>query len=151
MTGNRMMVEQHKHRAFGFNHPDFDAGAERSGLTLTAAGGTAMVDGAASVRQSILLLFSTHPGERVMRPRFGCDLRRLIFAPNDDTTAGLAIFYVRRCLERWEPRIQILQLDARRDAEAPTCLRIVLDYRLRRTGQRDQVTYRFDLAGGVSD
>ena len=43
-----------------------------------------------SIRQAILLLFSTRPGERVMRPDYGCDIHRLVFSPNDDTTAGLA-------------------------------------------------------------
>ena len=41
-----------------------------------------------------------------MRPGYGCHLFRLAFAPNDDTTAGLAIHYVRQALERWEPRIE---------------------------------------------
>jgi len=134
-----------RYRAFQFNHPDFRGG--KPGLRLSPGGKMAMVDEAASIRQSILLLFSTRPGERVMRPRYGCDLRKLLFAPNDDTTAGLAIFYVRRCLERWEPRIQILRLDANRDGEEG--LRILLEYRLRRTGQREQLTYRFNLSGSI--
>ena len=67
-----------------------------------------MVEDDASIRQSLLLLLSTSPGERVMRPDYGCSLRRLVFAPNDDTTAGLAIHYVRQAVERWEPRVEIL-------------------------------------------
>ena len=54
-----------------------------------------------------------------MRPTYGCYLRRLLFAPNDDTTAGLAIHYVRSAIERWEPRIDILALDATRHPERP--------------------------------
>ena len=74
----------------------------------------------ASVRQAILLLLSTRPGERVMRPTYGCDLHRLVFSPNDDTTAGLAIHYVRQALERWEPRIEVIRLDAGREAPLRT-------------------------------
>ena len=54
-----------------------------------------------------------------MRPDYGCDIHRLIFSPNDDTTAGLAIYYVQRALDRWEPRVEVLQPDARRDPEDP--------------------------------
>jgi len=46
-------------------------------------------------------------GERVLRPEYGCDLHRLVFSPNDATTAGLAVHYVRAALLRWEPRIEI--------------------------------------------
>ena len=78
-----------------------------------------MVDESGSVRQAILLLISTTPGERVMRPNYGCALGRLVFSPNDDTTAGLATHYVRQALLRWEPRIQILQLEATRGSTRP--------------------------------
>ena len=53
-----------------------------------------MIAGDAAIRQSIILLLTTTPGERVMRPDYGCPLHRLMFQPNDATTAGLAIHYV---------------------------------------------------------
>ena len=53
-----------------------------------------------AVRQSILMLLSTRPGERVMPPDYGCPIHRLVFSPNDATTAGLAIHYVRHSLLR---------------------------------------------------
>jgi hypothetical protein len=91
------------------------------GIALTPAGRIALTSGDAAVRQSIILLLTTIPGERVMRPDYGCPLHRLVFAPNDATTAGLAIHYVRQALVRFEPRIDIVSLDAgpvlvRRDA-----------------------------------
>ncbi len=101
-------------RAWRFLHPDLDVGEERAGLRVAATGALEMVEQHAAVRQAVLLLLSTMPGERVMRPEYGCELHRLAFSPNDDTTAGLAIHYVRRALERWEPRIQLLQVDAGR-------------------------------------
>ena len=58
----------------------------------------ATVEGDDAVRQAILLLLTTRPGERVMRRTYGSLLHRLVFAPNDDTTAGLAIHYVRQAL-----------------------------------------------------
>ena len=77
------------------------------------------------------MLLATSPGERVMRPEYGCLLHRVIFSPNDDTTAGLAIHYVRSAIDRWEPRIEILNLDARRDPDSEGRLEVVLEYRVR--------------------
>ena len=107
-----------------------------------------MVDDHDSVRQAILLLLSTIPGERVMRPDYGCQLHRLIFSPNDETTAGLAIHYVRQALDLWEPRIEVLRLDAERNDEAPEELTISLEYRVRATQQIDTTTFSFNLLGG---
>lgn len=134
-------------RAWRFLHPDLDAPARAAGLRISSRGGIETVTGAASIRQAILLLLSTVPGERVMRPDYGCNLHRLIFAPNDPTTHGLAIHYVRRALERWEPRIDILSLDAGGDPEHPAALEILLEYRVRSTGRPNQLSFSVDLTG----
>ena len=86
--------------------------AIRFAPALTATGSLSMVDGDAAVRQALLLLLATTPGERLMRPQYGCHLNRLLFAPNDHTTAGLAVHYVRQAVQRWEPRAEIVSLDA---------------------------------------
>jgi phage baseplate assembly protein W len=137
-----------RYRAFQFLHPDLDAPEAFAGLNLSPTGGMAMVEGDDSVRQAIFLLLSTSPGERVMRPAYGCDLRKLLFSPNDDTTAGLAIHYVRQALDRWEPRIEVLRLDAGRNEADPSCLSIELEYRVRATRQADQLSLSVNLAGG---
>lgn len=138
-----------RYRAWRFLHPDLDlVGVGPAGLRVSPSGGISMVQEEGSVRQAILLLLSTVPGERVMRPDYGCELHRLVFAPNDDTTAGLAIHYVRRALERWEPRIDILHLDANRNPEEPFRLDISLEYRVRATQRTDRLLFGLDLAGG---
>lgn len=134
-----------RYRAWRFQYPGLDAADDRAGLRFAANGGIDMVETHESVRQAILLLFSTRPGERVMRPDYGCDIHRLLFSPNDDTTAGLAIFYVRRALDRWEPRIDVLLLDAGRDPEAPELLRITLQYRVKTTARVDSLTFALNL------
>lgn len=117
------------------------------GLAIGPTGGIAMIDDQASVRQSILLLLSTIPGERVMRPDYGCELHRLVFSPNDNTTSGLAIHYVRQALDRWEPRAQVVHLDAAPNPSAPDRLEISLTYRLRRTQTLEELAFSVDLAG----
>jgi phage baseplate assembly protein W len=117
------------------------------GLGISPTGSVDMVDEADSVRQSILLLLSTIPGERVMRPDYGCELHRLVFSPNDNTTSGLAIHYVRQALDRWEPRAQVMHLDAGPDPQYPERLEILLEYRLRRTQHNEELAFSINLAG----
>lgn len=117
------------------------------GLALTPAGRIAMVDDHDAVRQAIGILLTTSPGERVMRPDYGCPLRRLMFAPSDATTAGLAIHYVREAIRRWEPRVDIVRLDAGQEDTVSGRLIIELVYRLKRTDRIDTLTVPVDLQG----
>jgi len=128
-------------------HEIFEVADASTGLGISPTGGVDMVDEQASVRQSILLLLSTIPGERVMRPDYGCELHRLVFSPNDNTTAGLALHYVRQALDRWEPRAQVTHLDAGPNPEYPERLEILLEYRLRRTQNTDELAFSINLAG----
>ncbi len=145
-----------RYSAWRFSYPYVKAAEsievldEPAGLSASPTGGIAMVDEDAAVRQSILLLLSTIPGERVMRPDYGCELHRLIFSPNDNTTSGLAIHYVRQALDRWEPRAQIIHLDAGPDPRYPERLEISLEYRLRRTQTTHELSLSIDLAGDAS-
>lgn len=144
-----------RYRAWRFLHPDIDLPEQTpenvAGLIISPTGGIEMVEDQASVRQAIFLLISTIPGERVMRPDYGCDLHKLTFSPNDDTTAGLAIHYVRQALDRWEPRIQVTYLDADPNPQDPGRLDILLEYRLRRTERTEQIAFSINLAGEAPD
>lgn len=136
-----------RYRGWRFLLPGLDAADEFAGLGVTTRGSIDMAADDEAVRQAILLLLSTAPGERVMRPDYGCELHRLVFSPNDDTTAGLAIYYVRRALERWEPRIDIMRLDAGRSPEEPQQLDVLLEYRVRATQRSDTLAFSFNLSG----
>jgi phage baseplate assembly protein W len=138
------------YRAWRFAHPDFDTVEDSCGIGNSSTGGIEMVADHAAVRQSILLLLSTTPGERVMRPNYGCDLQRLVFSPNDATTHGLAIHYVRQALQRWEPRIEILRLDASANQEDPGRMDIMLEYRMRKTAGRENMMISVSLTEEVS-
>ncbi|MFN8073812.1 MAG: GPW/gp25 family protein [Kineosporiaceae bacterium] len=132
-----------------FGHPDLDAPDDGGpGLGVAATGAIATVTDADAVRQSLLLLLSTRPGERIMRPTYGCELHKLVFAPNDDTTAGLAIHYVRRAVERFEPRAVVVRVDAGPAPGRPDLLEVVLEYRPRLGGPLDSVTVALALQEG---
>lgn len=68
-----------------------------------------------------------------MRPQFGCNLKSLVFAPNDSATANLARYYVTEGLTRWEPRIEVLDVSVANDV-AGAQLTIEINYRVRVTG-----------------
>ena len=83
-----------------------------------------------------------------MRPEYGCHLFRLLFSPNDATTAGLAMHYVRAAVERWEPRVEVVALTAERSEFNPGALEIRLQYRVRATQGIDSVVVDLPLSGG---
>jgi phage baseplate assembly protein W len=138
-----------RYRAWKFSDLGSTEVGKATGPCVSNRGGIDMVEGDSSVRQAILLLLATRPGERVMRPHYGCNLQRLVFSPNDDTTAGLAIHYVRQAIERWEPRVEVVHLDASRPegGGSPGALEIYLEYRVRATLQAERLAYAFDLTG----
>ncbi|MEF8701276.1 MAG: GPW/gp25 family protein [Candidatus Accumulibacter sp. UW20] len=99
-----------------------------------------------AVLESIHILLGTARGERLMRPDFGCDLNRLTFAANNTSTAGLAMFYVRESLEKYEPRIELLAVDANPDAQVAQRLLIDIEYRILATDTTHNLVYPFYLA-----
>jgi len=119
--------------------------AASEGLVTSATGRVALIHGDESIRQAIMLLLGTVPGERVMRPDYGSYLHRLLFAPNDETTAGLAIHYVKQALQRWEPRIEVEEVDAYPDPDVVSRLNILLRYRVRLTLAVDVLEYPLSL------
>jgi phage baseplate assembly protein W len=102
----------------------------------------AMASDELSVRQSIEIILSTEKGERMMRPDFGCDLNKLLFAPNNGATRALAEFEVSEALKAWEPRIEVFAVSASADGEQ---LLIDITYRVRSTDNRFNLVYPFYL------
>lgn len=118
-----------------------------SGVMLAPSGRVEMVTDDNAIRQAIILLLTTMPGERVMRPDYGCPLHRLMFSPNDATTAGLAIHYVRQSLLRYEPRIEIVSLDARADDFDGSRLIVSLEYGVKASGRQAMLEFGLNLSG----
>lgn len=137
-----------RYRALAMVHPDFDAEAGPPGLRVAAGGGLATVTDADAVRQALLLLLSTRPGERVNRPDYGCRLFQLAFEPANNTTAGLAVHYVARAIERWENRINILSLEANPTPDNPATLEVRLHYRIRATSHEETIAVVIPVQAG---
>jgi len=59
----------------------------------------------AHVRQLVMQVLMTAPGERINRPDFGCGVKRMVFAPNGSVSAALARSVVFRSLQKWLPSV----------------------------------------------
>ena len=100
-------------------------------LRTDPTGSVALVRGEREIIESIRLILATSPGERPMRPEFGCAIHDLVFAPADAATAGRIAYEVRLSLERWEPRIDLTDVIVRFDAVEDGKLLIDVRYTLR--------------------
>ena len=102
-------------------------------------------DGEQSVRQSIWTILATSPGERVMRPDFGCGIHDLVFGVNNAATATAVTRAVREALATWEPRIDVLDVYASPGGPGPSVLVIEINYHVRSTNSRFNLVYPFYL------
>ncbi len=100
------------------------------------------------IEESIRIILSTAKGERRMRPNFGCDIHKLIFAPNNATTWGLAARYVEEALGWWEPRIEVMEIDPHPDPLEHSRLLIDIKYRAKITNDERSIVYPFYLVPG---
>jgi phage baseplate assembly protein W len=110
---------------------------------LNSRGGIALVSDEEKVAQSIALILNTPIGQRVMRPTFGSRLHELIFAPANPETFGLAEMYVQDALNFWEPRIQVLDVNAGTDPAQPGVLLIRIRYSIKATHDERSLVYPF--------
>jgi uncharacterized protein len=108
-----------------------------------ARGRIGLVSGVRAVEQAILMILMTPKGQRVMRPEFGCQIHDLIFAPNDVSTLGLASYYVHEALTIWEPRIELLGVDADIDPDYSERIVISVRYRLRSDPSEQSLVFPF--------
>ena len=102
-------------------------------------------DGEEGIRQSIWMILGTSPGERVMRPDFGCGIHDMVFGVNDPATANAVAGAVRGALAAWEPRIDVLDVYAVPDPSRPNLLVVEINYQVRATNSRFNLVYPFYL------
>lgn len=95
--------------------------------------------------QSIRVIIGTAPGERLMRPDFGCRIHELIFAPNNAETHATAERYIREALGRWEPRITVEAIRVSMDAADSGGMLIEIDYLIKGTQDPRSLVYPFYL------
>lgn len=105
--------------------------------------GVEMVSEEEDIRESLIILLGTSPGERLMVPTYGCELQGLVFHALTRTLATEIEAAVSRAILEWEPRISVLSVTARADAEALGIITISVDYVVRLTNTRSNLVYPF--------
>jgi uncharacterized protein len=95
------------------------------------------------IRQSILIILETAPGERVMRPDFGCGIHELVFGAIDSTMLQRVRSVVEEALRQYEARIDVLGVDADADGAAVGLLKVEVEYRVRKTNQTGNLVFPF--------
>jgi phage baseplate assembly protein W len=114
-------------------------------MRTDATGRIALVSREREIEEAIRLILSTSPGERPMRPEFGCRIQDFVFAPADATTAGLIAYEVRESLERWEPRIDVSEIIVLFDSFDSTVMYVDVRYSLRNSNDPRNLVFPFYL------
>ena len=105
--------------------------------------GIRMVSEEEDIRESLHILLSTAPGERVMQPDYGCGLRRLVFAHLDDSTLTEIRDVIGKAVLFHEVRITLNAVDVDASEWAEGLLKLRLDYTVRTTNTRTNMVYPF--------
>ena len=116
-------------------------------LHIDQRGGVALARADEDVREAIVLILGTTPGERPMRPEFGCRLQEFVFDGVDAYTIGRMRDEVLAALERWEPRVEVGEVVVTIDPDDASTLWIDVAYRVRSTNDRRNLVFPFYVIG----
>lgn len=112
-------------------------------LQVDRRGGIALARDEQDIEQAIQLILGTAPGERPMRPEFGCGVHDFVFDSIDANTIGNMEQAIRDALIRWEPRIEVQGV--RFDSSDATAGLLTIDiiYKVRATNTERNLVYPF--------
>jgi len=116
-------------------------------LRIDPQGGIALAKGERDIEQAIRIILGTAPGERRMRPEFGCRIHELVFAPHNAATERLVADYVQEALERWEPRIELRDVAVAAAPGQEGALLVEVKYQVKDTHDERSIVYPFYLIG----
>src|SRR5262245_47335790 len=112
-------------------------------LRVDARGGLALAHEDDDVREAISVILGTAPGERPMRPNFGCGIHDYVFESVDAYVVGRLEREIRIAIDRWEPRIEIKGITVDTSGAADGQLPIEIEYEVRATNDRRNLVYPF--------
>jgi phage baseplate assembly protein W len=112
-------------------------------LRVDRLGGVALSSGDEDVREAIMVILGTAPGERPMRPEFGCGIHNSIFDSIDAAMLGRIEHDIWEALDRWEPRIELLNVDFDLSRVGDGVLVIELTYVVSATNDVRNLVYPF--------
>lgn len=112
-------------------------------LRTGSTGAVAMVEDTANVEEALRLIVATAPGERPMRPEFGCRIHDHVFAPINEATIGTLAFEVERAIARWDPRVDVESVDVYADDDVEGLLYIAVTYRVKANNDERNLVFPF--------
>jgi phage baseplate assembly protein W len=112
-------------------------------LKVDSGGGIALVSDDDDVQEAIGVILGTSPGERPMRPEFGCGIHDLVFETVDAYTLGRLRQEINSALERWEPRIEVVNVSVDMSQVERGELLVDIHYRLKSTNDERNLVYPF--------
>jgi len=112
-------------------------------LQVDHRGAVALTHGEDDIAQAIELILSTMPGERPMRPEFGCEVHDLVFDTIDAAMVGKVDAAIRAALDRWEPRVEVTAIDFDLSSVHDGRLDITIRFRVRATSSERNLVYPF--------
>lgn len=112
-------------------------------LSTDHRGGVSLAQGEEDIHQALELILATAPGERPMRPEFGCEVHDLVFDTIDAAMIGRMEVAIRSAIDRWEPRVDIVAIDFDLSYQGEGRLDTTVTYRVRATNNRRNLVYPF--------
>jgi phage baseplate assembly protein W len=112
-------------------------------LQADQRGVLALAHGITDIEQAIRLILGTAPGERPMRPEFGCAVHDVVFDTIDAEMVGRVETAVHQALARWEPRIEVVGLDFDLNEVDQGKLGITITYEVLATSRLYNLVYPF--------
>ncbi len=109
-----------------------------------------MVSDAADIAESIRIILSTTPGERLMQPQFGCNLKRLAFEPVDSSFVAELNHLIYHALLDYEPRVNFISAEVTEQDEPKGIIRITIHYSIISTNTRHNIVFPFYLLEGTN-
>ena len=129
------------------NAPSVDASFIGRGISwpmgVDHTGALRLTTGAQDLDRSIRIVLITAPGERVMRPQFGCRIWEMLFEPVTPNLLGLMAQAVREAVAQWEPRVEVEEVNVVPDVNDSSLVRIHIGYRVRSTNDRRNLVHPF--------
>lgn len=112
-------------------------------MAIDATGSVALVRREREIEESIRLILGTSYGERPMRPEFGCGIHELVFAPADSATAARIAYEVRESLDRWEPRVDVVDVEVTTSDADAAALYVHITYSVRGSNDPRNLVFPF--------
>ena len=108
-------------------------------------GQTEMISAEADILQSLQIILSTQPGERLMHSDFGCELSQFLFQEISQEVMTSIRGVVSDALLYHEPRINVERIEIESSQTEVGLLLISIDYTIRQTNTRSNLVYPFYL------